>query len=66
MEQVHSEIDNKRSIVKNLREDLTKAEISLMKKQGRQSELEDQLELAKGEVNQLTLELNKSTGEEMF
>lgn len=63
MDQIINEIDSKKSMVKMLREDLTKTEATLMKTQGRESELEDQLDVAKKEVKKLTLELNKSTGD---
>ena len=66
MRKVLCEIEAKNSLVKKLKEDLAKAEVTLMETQRRESEMEDHLETANREVKQLTLESSKYKGDNNF
>ena len=62
MRQVLSEVEAKKSMIKKLREDLGRAEISIIQSQGRESQLQDKLDIAKREVTKMRKELLQVSG----
>ena len=62
MRQILGEMDAKKSMMRKLREDLDNAEMTLIQSKGRESRLEDQLDVAKREVKKIRHELNQTAG----
>ena len=62
MRQILSEVDAKKSMIKKLKEDLDKAEMKIIESQGRESRLENQLDIAKREVRKMRNELVQVPG----
>ena len=62
LEQALNEISSKNSMVNKLKEDLDGAEVTLMQAKGRESRLEDQLDLARREIKKIKQELHNTAG----